>query len=48
MTFSMAHGVGLERLLDPATPEDLFGAMLRLFFGGVVAASTPAGAAADA
>ncbi|MBO9532266.1 MAG: TetR/AcrR family transcriptional regulator [Solirubrobacteraceae bacterium] len=42
MTFSMAHGVALEQLLDPATPEDLFGSMLRLFFGGVVVASTPA------
>lgn len=41
MTFAMAHGVALEQLLDPATPDDLFGSMLRLFFGGVVAASTP-------
>ena len=42
MTFAMAHGVMLEQLLDPATPDDLFGAMLRLFFGGIVTASTPA------
>ncbi len=45
MTFAMAHGVALEQLLDPSTPEDLFGSMLRLFFGGVVAASTPAAGA---
>lgn len=42
MTFAMAHGVAIEQLLDPAVPDDLFGSMLRLFFGGVVAASTPA------
>ncbi len=42
MTFAMAHGVALEQLLDPTTPDDLFAAMLRLFFGGVVASSTPA------
>lgn len=42
MTFAMAHGVALEQLLDPTTPDDLFGSMLRLFFGGVVAGSSPA------
>jgi AcrR family transcriptional regulator len=42
MTFAMAHGVAIEQLLDRAgTPDDLFGVMLRLFFGGVVASSTP-------
>lgn len=39
MTFAMAHGVAIEQLLDPATPDDLFGTMLRLFFSGVIAAS---------
>lgn len=42
MTFAMAHGVTLEQLLDPEAPDELFGAMLRLFFSGVVASSTPA------
>jgi AcrR family transcriptional regulator len=39
MTFAMAHGVALEQLLDPATPDDLFGGMLRLFFTGLAAES---------
>jgi len=39
MTFAMAHGVALEQLLDPDTPSDLFGSMLRLFFGGLAAES---------
>lgn len=44
MTFAMAHGVAIDRLLDPeGTPDDLFGEMLRLFFTGVAAqAETPA------
>lgn len=48
MTFSMAHGVALEQLLDPeATPNDLFGRMLELFFTGI-ASSTPAPASETA
>lgn len=45
MTLAMGHGVALEQLLDPGTPDDMFGGMLALFFTGI-AAGTPA--AADA
>ena len=45
MTLAMAHGVALERLLDDKTPEDLYGSMLRVFFGGIVAASAASAAA---
>lgn len=38
MTSAMAHGVAIERLLDPEhTPDDLFGEMLELFFTGLAA-----------
>jgi AcrR family transcriptional regulator len=36
MTFAMANGVGLERLLEPeAVDDDLFPAMLATFFAGL-------------
>jgi AcrR family transcriptional regulator len=36
MTFAMAHGVALEKLLEPeAVPDDLFGTMLLVFFTGL-------------
>ena len=28
MTFAMAHGVAIEQLMDPTTPDELFGSML--------------------
>lgn len=46
MTFAMAHGVAVDQLLDGDSPDELFGTMLRLFFAGLVADSTPVGAAA--
>jgi len=40
MTFAMANGVALERLLEPeAVPEDLYGSMLEIFFIGLRAKS---------
>ncbi|MDQ8046956.1 MAG: TetR/AcrR family transcriptional regulator [Solirubrobacteraceae bacterium] len=44
MTFAMANGAAIEQLLDPATPDDIFGTMLRLFFAGVLQQSPPADA----
>ena len=41
MTFAMANGAAIEQLLDRATPEDLLGTMLRLFFVGVITNSPP-------
>jgi AcrR family transcriptional regulator len=36
MTFAMAHGVALEKLLEPeAVPDDLYGTMLLVFFTGL-------------
>jgi AcrR family transcriptional regulator len=36
MTFAMAHGVALEKLLEPeAVPDELFGTMLLVFFTGL-------------
>ncbi|MEJ7788993.1 MAG: TetR/AcrR family transcriptional regulator [Thermoleophilaceae bacterium] len=36
MTFAMANGVALERLLEPeAVPHDLYGSMLEIFFIGL-------------
>lgn len=36
MTFVMANGVALERLLEPeAVPDDLYGTMLEIFFTGL-------------
>jgi len=36
MTFAMANGVALERLLEPeAVPDDLYGSMLEIFFMGL-------------
>ena len=36
MTFAMANGVALEKLLEPdAVPEDLYATMLSLFFTGL-------------
>ena len=36
MTFAMANGIALERLLEPdAVPDDLFGTMLLVFFTGL-------------
>ncbi|UUY02740.1 TetR/AcrR family transcriptional regulator [Svornostia abyssi] len=38
MTFAMAHGVAIDRLLDPDhTPDEMFGEMLQLFFTGIAA-----------
>ena len=40
MTFAMANGVALERLLEPeAVPHDLYGSMLEIFFIGLRAKS---------
>jgi len=40
MTFAMANGVALERLLEPeAVPDDLYGSMLEIFFIGLRAKS---------
>jgi AcrR family transcriptional regulator len=48
MTFAMANGVALEKLLEPdAVPDELYGTMLMIFFAGLRAlAETSAGAAA--
>ena len=48
MTFAMANGVALEKLLEPeAVPDDLYGTMLVVFFTGLRAlAETSASAAA--
>jgi AcrR family transcriptional regulator len=36
MTFAMAHGVALEKLLEPeAVPDELYGTMLLIFFTGL-------------
>jgi len=36
MTFAMANGAALERVLEPeAVPEDLYGKMLEIFFAGL-------------
>jgi AcrR family transcriptional regulator len=36
MTFAMANGIALERLLEPeAVPDDVFGTMLLVFFTGL-------------
>lgn len=36
MTFAMANGVALEKLLEPeAVPDDLYGTMLAVFFAGL-------------
>ena len=36
MTFAMANGIALEKLLEPdAVPDDLFGTMLMVFFTGL-------------
>jgi AcrR family transcriptional regulator len=36
MTFAMAHGIALEKLLEPeAVPDELFGTMLLVFFTGL-------------
>jgi hypothetical protein len=36
MTFAMANGFALERLLEPeAVPDDLYGTMLATFFTGL-------------
>jgi AcrR family transcriptional regulator len=47
MTFAMANGVALQKLLDPdAVPEDLYATMLVAFFGGLramVEAESPTG-----
>jgi hypothetical protein len=42
MTFAMATGIALERQLDrEAVPDDMFGAMLEMFFAGVQAKARP-------
>jgi AcrR family transcriptional regulator len=42
MTFAMANGFALERLLEPeAVPDDLYGTMLATFFTGMMAGATP-------
>ena len=42
MTFAMANGVALERLLEPdAVPEDLYGSMLEIFFMGLRTMADP-------
>ena len=36
MTFAMAHGVALEKMLEPdAVPDELYGTMLLVFFTGL-------------
>jgi AcrR family transcriptional regulator len=36
MTFAMAHGIALEKLLEPeVVPDELFGTMLLVFFTGL-------------
>ena len=46
MTFAMANGLALEKLLEPeVVTEDTFGTMLLAFFGGLAATSeAPSGA----
>jgi AcrR family transcriptional regulator len=40
MTFAMANGIAMERLLEPETvSEELYGTMLAIFFGGLRAAA---------
>jgi AcrR family transcriptional regulator len=47
MTFAMANGVALEKLLEPdAVSEDLYASMLVIFFTGLRALEEQAGAAA--
>ena len=42
MTFAMANGFALERLLEPdAVPDDLYGTMLATFFTGMRAGAVP-------
>jgi AcrR family transcriptional regulator len=42
MTFAMANGFALERLLEPeAAPDDLYGTMLATFFTGLMAGAVP-------
>jgi AcrR family transcriptional regulator len=44
MTFAMANGFALERLLEPdAVPDDLYGTMLATFFTGLRAGWVPKG-----
>jgi len=44
MTFAMAHGVALQKLLEPdAVPDDLFGTMLSTFFAGLEATAARRG-----
>ena len=51
MTFAMAHGAALEKLLEPdAVPDDLLGDMFELLFAGLMARVQPRdeeGAAAE-
>jgi AcrR family transcriptional regulator len=47
MTFAMANGFALERLLEPeAAPDDLYGTMLATFFTGLMAGAVPSASAA--
>jgi AcrR family transcriptional regulator len=49
MTFAMAHGVALEKLLEPeAVPDDLFGTMLLVFFTGLRTLAEQAAPTAEA
>lgn len=42
MTFAMANGVSLQRMLEPeAVPEHLYPTMMAAFFNGLQAAATP-------
>lgn len=44
MTFAMANGLALERMLEPQlVPEELFGQMLAIFFAGLRALAQEAG-----
>lgn len=47
MTFALANGFALEKLLEPDVPDEIYGKMLLIFFTGLRAlgaASEPAGA----
>jgi len=47
MTFAMANGIALEKLLEPdAVPDDLFGTMLMVFFTGLRTLAAEGAAAA--
>jgi AcrR family transcriptional regulator len=49
MTFMMANGVAMEKMLDPdRVPDDMYGTMLMVFFAGLIALAEKGGGPAEA